>query len=283
MRWVYILECQEGYYYVGETMRLYKRFWEHFGGCGGLNTSIYPPIDIVALYRVNTIGKFFEYNDNVVNTINEVDSYNKWLLINFNKEDEEYDNLYSENNITECFMINKKETWHKIRGGKYTKFDITYNFPKKEYLKDLPVCYCGLPCDIKKNENGKYLFFRCPKKNMWENFKDFFNIDTEPCKFYMEYLKDKPYRLEINNKFEEDSKIFKELYKKSYWLKNIPENDINNHYECVGGCHSGYNYKRMKYDNTEINLCYKCFKNNNDELTKQFSRRGKCYITNISL
>jgi hypothetical protein len=118
---------------------------------------------------------------------------------------------------------------------------------------------------------------------MWENFKDFFNIDTEPCKFYMEYLKDKPYRLEINNKFEEDSKIFKELYKKSYWLKNIPENDINNHYECVGGCHSGYNYKRMKYDNTEINLCYKCFKNNNDELTKQFSGRGKCYITNISL
>ena len=52
MRWVYILRCEEGYYYIGETSRLYRRFWEHENGLGGLNTSIYPPINIVAIYPV---------------------------------------------------------------------------------------------------------------------------------------------------------------------------------------------------------------------------------------
>ena len=52
MRWVYILQCEDSYFYVGETSRLYRRFWEHENGLGGLNTSVYPPINIVAIYPV---------------------------------------------------------------------------------------------------------------------------------------------------------------------------------------------------------------------------------------
>ena len=41
MHWIYILQCNDGVFYVGETTRLYRRFWEHECGNGGLNTSIY--------------------------------------------------------------------------------------------------------------------------------------------------------------------------------------------------------------------------------------------------
>ena len=33
MRWVYILRCEDDY--VGETTRLYRRFWEHQSVNGG--------------------------------------------------------------------------------------------------------------------------------------------------------------------------------------------------------------------------------------------------------
>ena len=62
MKWIYILKCENNYYYVGQTSRLFRRFWEHLGGIGGLNTSIYPPENIIAIYRVNRLGKFFDYN-----------------------------------------------------------------------------------------------------------------------------------------------------------------------------------------------------------------------------
>ena len=41
MKWVYIFKCEDDHYYVGETSRLYRRFWEHNEGTGGLNTSVY--------------------------------------------------------------------------------------------------------------------------------------------------------------------------------------------------------------------------------------------------
>jgi predicted GIY-YIG superfamily endonuclease len=67
MHWIYILKCKDNYYYVGETCRLYRRFYEHYKGLGGLNTSIYPPENIVAIYKVDTINKFIDYNYNITN------------------------------------------------------------------------------------------------------------------------------------------------------------------------------------------------------------------------
>ena len=63
-----------------------------------------------------------------------------------------------------------------FRGG----LSIEYKYPDNNYIKDLPLCKCSLPCDISKNEVENYLFFRCAKKNMWNKFKKDFDIDDEP-------------------------------------------------------------------------------------------------------
>ena len=191
MHWVYILRCEDDYYYVGETRRLYRRFWEHQAGIGGLNTSTYSPEEIVAIYKVNTICKFMDYNKYVNKILDGIwyENYKGFKLRDFNEdnEDDDYDNLCAENNIAECLMIHKKDEWNKIRGGKYIKFDIEYKYPDNNYIKDLPLCKCGLPCDIRKNENKNYLYFRCAKKNIREEI----NIVDESCNFFMEYTKDK--------------------------------------------------------------------------------------------
>ena len=168
MRWVYILQCDGGYFYVGETSRLYRRFWEHLTGLGGLNTSIFKPEKIVAIYKVDTIGKFVDYNNYVNGIIDGTgyESYKGFKLKNFNDiyDDDRYDKLEAENNIAECFMLHNKETWNKIRGGKYTRFDVGYNFPKNHYIKQLPLCNCGLPCDIKKTTKITICFSGALKK-----------------------------------------------------------------------------------------------------------------------
>ncbi len=274
MHWVYILKCEDNYYYVGETTRLYRRFWEHGEGFGGLNTQLFKPEKIVAIYKVNTLGKFIEYNNNVIDTINKnytvynQNGYNKWLLKKFNDDDNKYyDHLEAENNITECLMINNEYNWRKIRGGQYTRFTIEYDFPTNEYIKELPLCNCGLPCDIKKNEDKEYLFFRCAKKNMWDGFKEQFDIDEEPCKFYEEYKKDLQFRMEEVNK----SQTLKELFKKSYWLKNVEVNNDNYPNQCIGGCFKTSKSIKLTYLDCKRNLCYDCFINKNDELAKKYN------------
>ena len=200
MKWVYILQCEGGYFYVGETSRLYRRFWEHQDGLGGLNTSVYPPENIVAIYSVNTLGKFFDYNEKVSNLDYNL-NYNIYfdrggIIENFNIDDEysdDYDNLWVENNITEKMMVDNEANWTKIRGGKYVKFNVKYKFPKNQVINDLPKCKCGLPCDVKQNEANKYLYFRCAKKNMWDDMREEFGIEDEPCKFFLKYTKDNQY------------------------------------------------------------------------------------------
>ena len=276
MRWVYILKCSDDYYYVGETKRLYRRFWEHQEGIGGINTSTYIPEGIVSIYKVSTLSKFFEYNNIVMNKICNI-YFNRGdtLLKEFNIDeyDDEYDdNLFVENNITECLMLNSKDNWKKIRGGKYTRFDIEYTLPINEYIKNLPLCNCGLPCDIKKNDEHNYLYFRCAKKNMWSTMKEKFDIQDEPCKYFMKYTKDIEYKLY----YEQLKKKMNDLVNKSYWLKQL----VGAQYElCVGGCGKEYDGNNtIRYARRAINLCFDCFINKNKELSKKFLYKGKCLI-----
>jgi hypothetical protein len=281
MRWVYVLKCFNDYYYVGETKRLYRRFWEHQSGIGGINTSTYIPKEIIAIYKVSTLGKFFDYNDMVMNKVCNI-YFNQCdlLLEDFNNADEdddyEYDNLFVENNITECLMLNNTANWQKIRGGKYTRFDIEYNFPINDYIKNLPLCHCGLPCDIKKNEEHNYLFFRCAKKNMWSALKEEFDIQDEPCKYFMKYTKDIEYKIY----YDQRKKTINNLVNKSFWLKQL----TGGFYEyCVGGCGKEYDSNNtIRYSRKAINLCFDCFVDKNDELSKKYSAnnilQGKCLI-----
>jgi len=280
MRWVYILKCSDDYYYVGETKRLYRRFWEHQEGIGGINTSTYIPEGIVAIYKVSTLGKFFEYNNIVMNKICNI-YFNRGdtLLEEFNNTDEyddKYDNLFAENNITECLMLNNKDNWKKIRGGKYTRFGIEYTLPINESIKNQPLCNCGLPCDIKKNDEHNFLYFRCAKKNMWADMKEEFDIQDEACTYFMKYTKDIEYKIY----YEQQKKRISDLINKSYWLKQL----VGKHYEfCVGGCGKEYDGNNtIRYSRTAINLCFDCFINKNNELSKKYNinnfLKGNCLI-----
>ena len=80
MHWIYILKCYdcddcdgigESIYYVGQTKRLYSRFWEHASGCGGTNTSVFTPQELVAIYKVSEISKFINYNEKIININND--------------------------------------------------------------------------------------------------------------------------------------------------------------------------------------------------------------------
>jgi len=262
---------------------LYTRFWEHDEGKGCLNTSIYIPEEIVSIYKVSTLGKFFEYNNIVMNkNCNIYFNRSNTLLEGFNYSDEdddvyEYDNLFAENNITECLMLNNKDNWQKIRGGKYTRFDIEYTLPINEYIKNLPLCNCGLPCDIKKNDEHNYLYFRCAKKNMWSAMKEKFDLQDEPCKYFMKYTKDIEYKIYYDKK----KKTISDLVNKSYWLKQL----VGGQYDfCVGGCGKEYDEDNtIRYSQRAINLCFDCFINKNDELSKKYNinniLKGKCLIS----
>lgn len=288
MKWVYILQCEDGYFYVGQTSRLYTRFWEHQNGLGGLNTTIYPPKNIVCIYSVDRLGKFFDYikkintndynlNYNIYfNSGGIIESFND----NNNTDDEyEYNSLLIENNITEKMMIDNEENWTKIRGGKYVRFDVEYIFPNNNLINDLPNCNCGFPCDVKKNEEHNYLYFRCSKKNMWDEMREKFEIEDEPCNFFMKYTKDNLYRIE----YEKRKQTIKNLTNSSYWLKSL----VGGHYEyCVGGCGKTYDGNNtIRYSRKSINLCFDCFIDKNEELSKKYSNNnmsykpiGKCLI-----
>lgn len=289
MRWVYILKCDDNYYYVGETKRLYRRFLEHNEGKGGINTSTYEPESIVAIYKVSTLESFFNYDYIVRNNIcNIYFDRGNTILENFNEENDEYDKFISEkveNNIAECLIIHKnknKEDWKKIRGGKYTHFNVNYNLPMNDDIKNLPICHCGLPCDIKKYEGfhtmDEYLYFRCAKKNMWSEMKEEFDIDSEPCHYFMKY-NDNEYR----KQYEERKRSIYNLVSKSSWL-----NQLNGHYEyCIGGCGKEYDENNtIRYSKRAINLCFDCFINKNEELSNKYRYTykpvGKCLI-NLNL
>ena len=90
-------------------------------------------------------------------------------------------------------MLHKKEDWVLVRGGKYTNDNKSYIFPEKTLGKEIPICKCGFPCDIRHHKDN-YLYFRCAKKNIWEDIKDKFDSEDEPCNFFMKSEKDKEYQ-----------------------------------------------------------------------------------------
>lgn len=217
MYWIYILKCENNKYYVGQTKRLFRRFWEHESGRGGKNTSINCLEEVVAIYKASVLINFNTYNQKIIDlNNNNLDKYfynngfynPKYLLNNWNDLlDGDYtieSILEAENDITECLMIHNKNNWTNYRGGKYIRDDVEYEFPFEGYLKELPLCKCGLPCDIRKNEENNYLFFRCAKKNFWNSIKDEFDLD-EPCNFFKKYTLDEKLineeRKQIGEKF----------------------------------------------------------------------------------
>ena len=88
MLWIYILKCDNDIYYVGQTSRLYRRFQKHINGQGGINTTKNRVEKIVAIYKVNNLNNFIEYNNKILNKSvdnKEVSCRLKFLMIKSQK------------------------------------------------------------------------------------------------------------------------------------------------------------------------------------------------------
>jgi predicted GIY-YIG superfamily endonuclease len=261
VHWVYILECEGNRTYVGETRRLFRRFWEHNSGRGGVNTCRFTPRNIVALYKVQTIGRFMRYNQSVTEQLEVLDNdedysyYRKQDLMYFDSDHETlYNHLDAENAIVHCLAVHNPDNWPNVRGGKYTMPYGYYPRPNIPELRNLPLCHCGYPCDIKKNSDKGYLFFRCAKKNMWDGFRDVFDVMDEPCKFYQEYTLDSKFRAQAIKERKEVAKHCGNIVANSTWLGHMDECEDNT---CVL-CQSE-TYKPIVYDDIERNVCTRCF------------------------
>jgi len=125
VHWIYVIECEDKYIYVGTTKRLYRRFNEHSRGCGSVNTGNHKPLYLVGLYKVGDNYSFIQYRKQLL----KKKEYNKFIIQDWGIE-EESGKLDVENHITElCMYLRGTESedfmygdgkWNKIRGGKYT-------------------------------------------------------------------------------------------------------------------------------------------------------------------
>lgn len=280
MIWIYIWRCSDGHYYVGKTKQLYKRSIAHLGGNGGLNTIMYQPEEIVAIYKASILSRFFEYNSNI-NELKQSDFHldffrfkyglNYGFLDGFNQSDDSdisdiIDELQVETLITERLMLTKPD-WEKIHGGKYVRTDIEYKYPENSDALDLPNCHCRLPCDIKLNEELGYLFFRCAKKNMWNTFREDFEIDSKPCKFFKQYTND----LTFKNQWAKTTVELQKHINESDWLAKLINMETKN---CLGTCCRSLmeidDFDLVCYKKTEVPLCYRCFRYKYKILEKKY-------------
>ncbi|MTA41147.1 MAG: hypothetical protein F2563_04950, partial [Actinobacteria bacterium] len=104
--WIYVLDCEDGRRYVGQTSRLNARLKEHMLGDGAHYTRIFKPVRITAIYRSKDNTAYMNFRESVRNN-----EYNPLILYKWN---EGYaDNSAIEQNITELMM------YHQIRDGRY--------------------------------------------------------------------------------------------------------------------------------------------------------------------
>jgi len=208
MHWVYILQCEDGFLYVGETNRLYRRFGEHFSELGGcFNTYLHVPEKIVAIYQVNDLAKFEYLNKQLVDIeqkhvpvfdcfkhgyYNPTYVFNNWKSIDFDTKES---SKCAENLVT-LSLMNHLNNFETIRGGDYCRVDLksSVNFIREQekYSKELPLCKCKLPCDVSYTSNRltRQITFYCAKKNLYEKMRDIFDVDdSEPCNFFKKYEK----------------------------------------------------------------------------------------------
>lgn len=238
--WVYILkndahEEEDETLYIGETVRLYRRFEEHLNGRGGMNTSHfgnYGSVQLVGLYNVANNDAFEEYHSRVP-TFEEWNSIwdLKWKYKNWrDKQDSnEYDFLMVENLITEmCIYLNKNNDID-VKGGKYTK-EATYKQKIKAYPKHRPTCKCGYPAEVflsKKDE----IWFKCAVANAtWVEYESECFSVAEPCDFLQKYtddmeLRQKLFRLETREASDDVkrlSKLNRKVGGNEKWIQELP-------------------------------------------------------------
>ena len=263
VHWVYVVECEEGYLYIGETTRLYRRFNEHLRGNGSVNTGRHKPKFLVGLYKVADNSSFLQYRHEIM----KENEYNKFTIQDWGNDYSA--NLEVENHITEIILnlrTNSKEgefmfedgEWQKVRGGKYTK-DLLNNpisSRNSEDIIDRPCCECGYPCEVKISKDKKTIYFVCSLKNVWDDFFDGLEI-PDKCDFYKVYDEDVYVKKqnEINQiRLRED------------WCRSLPT-EFNSCIKC-----KNIQYNMIYAHGSRRQVCFKCFSNKYDELKKEYDK-----------
>lgn len=280
VHWIYVLECEDDYLYVGETTRLFTRFNEHLKSRGGSNTSTHKPKKLIGLYKVSDNHSFMNYR-------NEIQSgqYNIFFSDNWNSDG---DNLLIENHITQRFLYERRENnyygggeeWYKVRGGKYTRKTLDeivagyklaseqdgrifeagnpINFIPVNSIVDRPLCKCGYPSEVKLSNDKKTIYFVCCLKNVWEKFCSYIEIGT-PCDFWKPYTEDREIKLQYE--------IIKARSKES-WVLNVPLSKYKISPEPCVSCNKT-DYLAI-FNGKVIRLCQPCMFNKYDSLKEKY-------------
>ena len=273
VHWVYVLECEDRYIYIGETTRLYRRFSEHQRGGGAVNTHEHKPEKLIALYKVSENASFLDYRNSILRNI-----YDKGIIRLWGDDDSA--NLEVENHFTEIYMYQRNKiddedfmyddgNWQKVKGGKYTK-EIWANPTlkmNKQLIIDRPNCHCLIPSEVKISRDKKTIYFVCALKNKWEDFYQDLETD-EPCDFYKVYSDDAI----VKTKYEVAHKKISEE-----WCSRIPVTKNSIYPESCILCKSiNYIPHYSWYQNRRV--CEDCILNKYDELKKQYSFTDNCLI-----
>lgn len=268
VHWVYVLECEDDYLYVGETARLFKRFNEHMQSRGGSNTIKHKPIKLIGLYKVNDNYSFFRYRNAI-----KAGEYNRFILDDW---DNDGNNLLIENHITERFLYERRENdcygggleWYKVRGGKYTRETLDETVAKYKWesekegrifvsinpinsipidtIVDRPLCKCYCPSEVKLSKDRTKIYFVCALKNVWGNFCSDLQVNT-PCDFWQLYTDDK----EVKAQYD----VVKARSRES-WVLNIPLSMYKIHPESCISC-SKTSYLAI-FNSGARRLCQSC-------------------------
>jgi putative endonuclease len=215
VHWIYIIECNDNFIYVGETSNIYRRLKEHKRGKGGKNTHNHIPKKLIGLYKVNDNQSFYQYNS----AINFGTQQNVQRVID--EWGQTGDNLFIENRITERLFYERKNNheygtgseWYRIRGGKYTRDNLDdemlwakelcerpnripgtlrmvtpVDSMTEEEIVDRPLCICGMPCEVKLSKDKIKIYFVCALKNVCDNFIRVVDIGT-PCNYFKLHTK----------------------------------------------------------------------------------------------
>jgi predicted GIY-YIG superfamily endonuclease len=288
--WIYVLECEDDYIYIGETRRLYRRFTEHLTSRGGSNTNKHKPYKLIGLYKVNENHSFMKYR----NTIKS-GQYNRFILDDWEEDADNY--LLIENRITERFLYERRENdcygggleWYKVRGGKYTRETLEEIVDRykgasekegREYMSrnpiesipvdtivDRPLCKCNYPSEVKLSKDKSNIYFVCALKNVWGDFFSDLEINKS-CNFWELYTDDR----EIKHNYE----IVKAMSKEK-WILNLPLTVYKNNPEsCISCGNSDY---IGIFNNGVRRVCQTCIVKNYSSLKEEYE--NKCMIVDI--
>jgi predicted GIY-YIG superfamily endonuclease len=280
VHWVYVLECEDDYLYVGETINLFKRFNQHLRGAGSSNTSKHCPEKLIGLYNIANNESFRRYRNAV-----RSNEYNPFLLDAWGQETGDY--LGFENHITERFLYERKENdsygsgheWYKVRGGKYTRSTmddivLQYKWASEregrimyarnpvadipiEKIVDRPLCKCDCPSEVKLSKDKKTIYFVCALKNLF--IDSFIGLYIpKPCDFWSVYNEDTAVKAQHREILE---------HSRESWVTQLPTTRSAFPDPCIQ-CHRK-DYLPI-YASGARTICQSCFENRYMELKEKY-------------